>query len=249
MSSSSIPAAPNEIRAVHVLSCPRSKRARLPSAFHVRPVGGSTYLPCVKHSSHSKVIINSPALVGHNQLSWATPRLLIGRQHATSARRGAPRRVPLFKPTPRLETPEKKSRTRLLHSNREVRALVFPLLPNYLRCVLRNMDVRSVEAWSKDARRVAALESQQQSPGEEQQLEDSHYLPELTLVDSGSDPRAWLALAQPPGTCAAHATSSEYLQHSPCPSTGSYHGKQFCSFKQNLNATLGARVWFNDTRL
>lgn len=111
---------------MHVLSCPRSKRARLPSAIHVRPVGGSTYLPCVKHSSHSKVIINSPALVGHNQLSWATPRLLIGRQHATSARRGAPRRVPLFKPTPRLETPEKKSRTRLLHSNREVRALVFP---------------------------------------------------------------------------------------------------------------------------
>lgn len=193
----------------------------------MRPVGGSTYLPCVKHSSHSKVIINSPALVGHNQLSEATPRLLIGRQHATSARRGAPRRVPLFKPTPRLETPEKESRTRLLHSYREVRALAYPLLPsNYLRCVLGNMDVRSVEDWSKGARRVAALESQQQSPGEEQQLEESHYLPGLALVDSSSDPRAWLALAQPPGTCAAHATSSDYLQHSPCPSTGSYHGKK-----------------------
>lgn len=100
---------------------------------HVRPVGGSTYLPCVKHSSHSKVVIKSPALVGHNQLSRATPTLFIGRQHATSARRGAPRRVPLFKPTQRLETPEKESRTRLLHSHRAVRALVFPPLPsNYL---------------------------------------------------------------------------------------------------------------------
>lgn len=165
--------------------------------------------------------------MGHNQLSEATPRLLIGRQHATSARRGAPRRVPLFKPTPRLETSEKESRTRLLHSYREVRALAYPLLPsNYLRCVLWNMDVRSVEDWSKGARRAAALESQQQSTGEAQQLEESHYLPGLALVDSSSDPRAWLALAQPLGTCAAHATSSEYLQHSPCPSTGSYHGKK-----------------------
>lgn len=89
------------------------------------------------------------------------------------------------------------------------------------------MDVRSVEEWSKSARRVAALELQQQTPGDEQQLEESRYLPGLTLVDSGSDPRAWLALVQPPGTGAAHASSSEYLQHSPCPSTGSYHGEQF----------------------
>lgn len=105
-------------------------------SIHVRPVGGSTYLPCVKHSSHSKVITNSPALVGHNQLSRATPTLFIGRQHATSARRGAPRRVPLFKPTRRLETPEKESRTRLLHSHTAVRALVFPP-SNYLRLRFR----------------------------------------------------------------------------------------------------------------
>lgn len=96
------------------------------------------------------------------------------------------------------------------------------------------MDLRSVEEWSKGARRVAALESQQQSPGEEQHLEKSHYLAGLTLVDSGSDPRAWLAVVQPPGTCAAHATSSEYLQHSPCPSTGSYHGEKFRSFKRSI---------------
>lgn len=37
------------------------------------------------------------------------------------------------------------------------------------------------------------------------------------LVDSGSDPRAWLAPLQPDAT-----TSQEYLRHSPCPSTGSY---------------------------
>lgn len=105
------------------------------------------------------------------------------------------------------------------------------------------MDVRSVEEWSKDARRAAAHASQQQhqqSPGEEQHLEESRYLPGLTLVDSGSDPRAWLALVQPPGTCTAHATSSEYLQHSPCSSTGSYHGKKFRSFKPHLNAASDA---------
>lgn len=106
----------------------------LTSTIHVRPVGGSTYLPCAKHSSHSKVIINSPALVGRNQLSGATPTLFIGRQHATGARRGAPRRVPLFKPTLRLETPEKESRTRLFHSHRAVRALVFPH-PFYLQTI------------------------------------------------------------------------------------------------------------------
>lgn len=106
----------------HYLPHPRAPRGR----FHLPPL-----------SSHSKVIINSPALVGHNQLR-ATPTLFIGRQHATSARRGAARRVPLFKPTPRLETPEKESRTRLLHSHRAVRALVFPPLPsNYLRLHFR----------------------------------------------------------------------------------------------------------------
>lgn len=48
----------------------------------------------------------------HYHISRALPPLLIGRQHATSARRGAPRRVPLFKQTRRLETPEKERRTR-----------------------------------------------------------------------------------------------------------------------------------------
>ncbi|XP_073321877.1 protein atonal homolog 1a [Pagrus major] len=90
------------------------------------------------------------------------------------------------------------------------------------------MDVRSVEDWGKGAREAAVLDSRQQSPrvlerGGEQQLEESRYEPGLTLVDSGSDPRAWLALVQPSGTCAAHATSPDYLRHSPCSSTGSYN--------------------------
>ncbi|KAL7392563.1 hypothetical protein ABVT39_026348 [Epinephelus coioides] len=91
------------------------------------------------------------------------------------------------------------------------------------------MDVRNVEDWSRGAREVAVLESRLQSPkvmergGEQQQLAESRIEPGLTLVDSGSDPRAWLAPVQPSGTCAAHATSPEYLRHSPCPSTGSYH--------------------------
>uniref|UniRef100_A0A3Q1EZC3 Atonal bHLH transcription factor 1a n=1 Tax=Acanthochromis polyacanthus TaxID=80966 RepID=A0A3Q1EZC3_9TELE len=88
------------------------------------------------------------------------------------------------------------------------------------------MDVLTVENWGKSAREAAALDSRRQqqqqhhgcgSPGaadREKQLG-------LTLVDSGSDPRAWLAPSS--GTCAAHATSPEYLRHSPCPSTGSYH--------------------------
>lgn len=91
------------------------------------------------------------------------------------------------------------------------------------------MDVLSVEDWSKDAREVPASHSRQQncgSPSEmerggKQQFEESRYEPGLTLVDSDSDPRAWLAPAS--GTCAAHATSPDYLRHSPCPSTGSYH--------------------------
>ncbi|XP_053277042.1 protein atonal homolog 1a [Pleuronectes platessa] len=67
------------------------------------------------------------------------------------------------------------------------------------------MEVLSVDDWSKDA------------------PEESRYEPGLTLVDRGSDPRAWLASVQPPGTCAAHATSPDYLQQSPCPSSGSYN--------------------------
>ncbi|KAM3867928.1 protein atonal homolog 1a [Diretmus argenteus] len=91
------------------------------------------------------------------------------------------------------------------------------------------MDVLCVEDWSKGARKVSALESQQQQSsslmerGGDQQREEHCYPPSLTLVDSGSDPRAWLAPVQPSGTCAAHATSPDYPLHSPCPSTGSYH--------------------------
>ncbi|KAF0033957.1 hypothetical protein F2P81_014023 [Scophthalmus maximus] len=89
------------------------------------------------------------------------------------------------------------------------------------------MDALSVDDWSKDALE-AVLGSRQQSSslGEragEQEPEESRYEPGLSLVDSGSDPRAWLASVQPPGTCAAHATSPDYLRLSPCPSTGSYN--------------------------
>lgn len=85
------------------------------------------------------------------------------------------------------------------------------------------MEVLSADDWRKGA--------QQQSPRVverrgEQQLEESRYEAGLTLVDSGTDPRAWLASVQPSGTCAAQATSPEYLQHSPCPSVGSYHGEK-----------------------
>lgn len=148
--------------------------------------------------------------------------------------------MPLFKPTLRLETPEKESRTRLSRSHRAVRALSSPPSNFLLRFREKKMDVRSVEEWSKGARQVAPRESQQQSPGEEQRLNESHYLPGLALVDSGSDPRAWLALVQPPGTCAARATPSEYLQHSPCPSTGSYQGKNISRVLRYLNAALDA---------
>lgn len=92
------------------------------------------------------------------------------------------------------------------------------------------MDALSVDDWSKDALE-AVLGSRQQSSslGEragEQEPEESRYEPGLSLVDSGSDPRAWLASVQPPGTCAAHATSPDYLRLSPCPSTGSYNGEK-----------------------
>ncbi|KAM9743013.1 protein atonal homolog 1a [Menidia menidia] len=91
------------------------------------------------------------------------------------------------------------------------------------------MEILTVEDWSKSAREVAAFDAQQScsSPGEaqrgerQQHFEESRYDPGLTLVDGGSDPRAWLAPA--PGTCAAHATSPDYLRHSPCPSSESYH--------------------------
>ncbi|KAM7416775.1 hypothetical protein PAMA_018708 [Pampus argenteus] len=91
------------------------------------------------------------------------------------------------------------------------------------------MDVLSVENWGKGAQEVAMLDSRQQSPrvveerGGEQHIEASSYESGLMLVDSGSDPRAWLAPVQPSGTCVAHATSPDYLRHSPCPSIGSYH--------------------------
>uniref|UniRef100_A0A3B4VJ86 Atonal bHLH transcription factor 1a n=1 Tax=Seriola dumerili TaxID=41447 RepID=A0A3B4VJ86_SERDU len=78
-----------------------------------------------------------------------------------------------------------------------------------------------MDDWSKDAlEAVAVLGSRQLSArvverGGKQQLEESRYEPGLTLVDSGSDPRAWLASVQPSGTCAAHATSPDYLRGSP----------------------------------
>ncbi|XP_047238370.1 protein atonal homolog 1a [Girardinichthys multiradiatus] len=91
------------------------------------------------------------------------------------------------------------------------------------------MDLLAVEEWSKGAREIAALDALQQERinpgvverGGKQQFEVSCYDPGLTLVDGGSDPRAWLSDAS--GTCAAHATSPDYLRHSPYSSTGSYH--------------------------
>ncbi|CAL8344829.1 unnamed protein product [Lota lota] len=92
------------------------------------------------------------------------------------------------------------------------------------------MEVLNMEDWSKDARDMGVLESRQQHPsfmgkgGEQlqQQREDNCNPSSLTLVDSGSDPRAWLAPLQTSVTCAAHAASPDYLPHSPCPSSGSY---------------------------
>lgn len=87
-----------------------------------------------------------------------------------------------------------------------------------------------MDNWSEDA-----LQQQQCSPGplldrggeqqQQQEEEESSYEHGLMLVDSGNDPRAWLALVQPADACAAHATASDYLQHSPGSSTGSYQGK------------------------
>ena len=138
--------------------------------------------------------------------------------------------MPLFKRTPRLETPEKESRTRQAYSAEQcacLQQLFLTTSPTCWGCFFGNMDVRSVEEWSKGSREMAVLDSRQHSPrGGQQQREESCYEPALTLMDSGSDPRAWLALVQPAGTCAAHATSPEYLRHSPCPSTGSYHGEK-----------------------
>uniref|UniRef100_A0A8D2ZH43 Atonal bHLH transcription factor 1a n=1 Tax=Scophthalmus maximus TaxID=52904 RepID=A0A8D2ZH43_SCOMX len=88
------------------------------------------------------------------------------------------------------------------------------------------MDALSVDDWSKDALE-AVLGSRQQSSslGEragEQEPEESRYEPGLSLVDSGSDPRAWLASVQPPGTCAAHATSPDYLRLSDSPGSSGH---------------------------
>lgn len=152
--------------------------------------------------------------------------------------------MPLFKPTQRLETPEKESRTRpesLLHTHtntQTVRNCEFlgtppnTVIGGKFSCYFGNMDVLTVEEWSKGAREVAALGALQQERvstgvverGGNHQLEVSRYDPGHTLVDGGSDPRAWLTDAS--GTCAAHATSPDYLRHSPCPSTGSYQGER-----------------------
>lgn len=86
-----------------------------------------------------------------------------------------------------------------------------------------------MEDWSERA------QQQQHSPGllerggdqqQQEEEEESRYEHGLMLVDSGSDPRAWLALVQPPDACVAHAAASDYLQHSPDSSTSSsYQGK------------------------
>uniref|UniRef100_A0A3B4FUV6 Atonal bHLH transcription factor 1 n=1 Tax=Pundamilia nyererei TaxID=303518 RepID=A0A3B4FUV6_9CICH len=60
--------------------------------------------------------------------------------------------------------------------------------------------------------------------GGKQQFEESRYEPGLTLVDSDSDPRAWLASAS--GTCAAHATSPDYLRHSGSPGSSGHPSPQ-----------------------
>lgn len=83
------------------------------------------------------------------------------------------------------------------------------------------MDVLTVEDWTEGAREVAALER-----GGRQHLREARYDPGLTLVDGGTDPRAWLAPAS--GTRAAHAASPDHLRHSPCSSTGSYQGERRC---------------------
>uniref|UniRef100_A0A672J596 Atonal bHLH transcription factor 1a n=1 Tax=Salarias fasciatus TaxID=181472 RepID=A0A672J596_SALFA len=83
------------------------------------------------------------------------------------------------------------------------------------------MDIITVEDWSESAREAASLDSPQQGcsgpkvmeRGGKEQFESSCYEAGLTLVDSGGDPRAWLAPA--PGTCAAHASSPDYLRGSP----------------------------------
>lgn len=236
---------------VRILFHPRTSRAVHPPSLSpsslARASGGRfPYHPvCVKHSLNHNVIINSPTSTTHNHLSgFFLPRHLIGREHATSARRGASRRVPLFKPTQRLETPEKESRTRpesLLHTHtntQTVRNCEFlgtppnTVIGGTFSCYFGNMDVLTVEEWSKGAREVAALGALQQERvstgvverGGNHQLEVSRYDPGHTLVDGGSDPRAWLTDAS--GTCAAHATSPDYLRHSPCPSTGSYQGER-----------------------
>ncbi|RVE68106.1 hypothetical protein OJAV_G00088460 [Oryzias javanicus] len=81
------------------------------------------------------------------------------------------------------------------------------------------MDVLTLEDWTNGAREAAALRAQQQSCGSPgtQQLEESSYDSGATLVDSGSDPRAWLASAS--GTCEPH----DYLRHSPYSSSCSYN--------------------------
>ena len=94
-----------------------------------------------------------------------------------------------------------------------------------------------MEDWSKDPHDMGVLETRRQHPsfmgkGGEQlqpQREDDCNPSSLTLVDGGSDPRAWLAPLQPSVTCAAHAASPDYLPHSPCPSSGSYQGRSIPS--------------------
>lgn len=211
----------SELR-VHVLRCPRS----LPSA----STCALWEVPLTSPALNTLHILKSSQTV---RLWWAIISFLGPHRHFSldvntrPARGGGLLGACRFLNRRGVLRHQRRSPARVCYIHTQQCAPSSSPLQTICGCVFGKMDVRSVEEWSKGARRVAALEAQQQSPGGEQHLEESHFLPGLALVDSGSDPRAWLALVQPPGTCAAHATSSEYLQHSPCPSTGSYHGEQF----------------------
>ncbi|KAJ3603795.1 hypothetical protein NHX12_028536 [Muraenolepis orangiensis] len=90
------------------------------------------------------------------------------------------------------------------------------------------MEVLNMEDWSNDA-----LQKQHHLQHQHQLREDDlHCNPSSLMttrpVDSGGDPRVWLAPLQPSGTCAAHAASSSpdyslHQVHSPCPSPGSLY--------------------------
>ena len=209
---------------------------------HVRPVGGSPYLPRVKHSLNCNVIINIPAS-GAIITSLGPYRDFSLDVNTRPARGGGLPGACRFLNGRRALRHQRRSPARDSHTHKVRQESSGCLQKNlyrfsrvnysYFSGSFRNMDVLSVEDWNRGAQEVAAIHARLQSlkPAErigEQQREESRYEPGQTLVDSGSDPRAWLAPVQPSGTCVAHATSPDYLRHSPCPSTGSYQGEKHC---------------------